>query len=33
MRKTVTVATLDGNFAEALKESYDWTCAYPDCPY
>ena len=32
MRKTVTIATLDTAFRKAIHESYDYTCAYPDCP-
>lgn len=38
MGKSVTIQTLDRNFAEAIKESYDWVCAYmgeddSGCPY
>lgn len=32
-RKTVTMATLDTSFRKAMHEAYDYTCAYPECPY
>ena len=31
-RKTVTIATLDTSFRKAIHESYNYTCAYPNCP-
>ena len=31
-RKTVTMATLDTSFRKCIHESYDYICAYPNCP-
>ena len=31
-KQTVTKATLDRSFSLALRESYDYICAYPECP-
>lgn len=31
-RKTVKVATLDTAFRKCMHESYDYICAYPNCP-
>ena len=32
-RKTVSMGTLDASFRKAIHESYDYTCAYPNCPH
>ena len=32
-RKTATIRYLDKAFREAIYESYDFICAYFDCPY
>lgn len=32
-RKTVKIKTLDQTFSRCIRESYDYRCAYPDCPY
>ena len=32
-RKTVKMATLDTSFRKAIHESYNYTCAYPSCPW
>ena len=32
MKKTVKVATLDTIFSLAVREQYDYICAYPHCP-
>jgi len=32
-KKTVTIGTLDKTFSLAIREQYDYTCAYPDCEY
>jgi len=32
-RKTVKMATLDTAFRKCIHEAYDYTCAYPNCPY
>ena len=31
-RKAVTMATLDTSFRKAIHESYDYRCAYQNCP-
>lgn len=33
MKKKVHKDTIDKNFRDALKESYDYICQYPDCPW
>lgn len=32
-KKTVAIATLDKTFSKALRESYDYTCAFPNCTF
>ena len=32
-RKTATMATLNTSFRKCIHEAYDYTCAYPNCPY
>ena len=31
-RKTVKIATLDATFSLAIREQYDYICAFPSCP-
>jgi len=32
-RKTVKIATLDATFSLAIREQYDYTCAFANCEY
>ena len=32
MKKTVTIAHLDKTFSKAIREQYDYICAFPNCP-
>jgi len=32
-KKTVKIQTLDQTFSLAIREQYDYTCAFPECPY
>jgi len=32
-RKTVKIPTLDSTFSKCIRESYDYICAKPNCPY
>ena len=31
-RKTVKIQTLDATFSKAIRERYDYICAFPECP-